>query len=377
LKDHSVKLSGVTKVFEDEFTAVDRVFLSIEQGEFFSLLGPSGCGKTTILRMIAGFEDPTSGVIYLNGRDISSTPPHRREVNTIFQNYALFPHLTVFENIAFSLRLQKKAEKEVKNEVGKMVELSRLFGQENKYPHQLSGGQKQRVAIARALVNKPSVLLLDEPLAALDAKLRQHMLVELDNIHDEVGITFIYVTHDQNEAMSISDHLAVMNEGKVVQKGDPIEVYESPRNAFVANFIGETNFFVGEVVEAQGEYLLLRTTAFGDIWCYMDREVAVGTRIEVSLRPEKVKISKTHPRGDHKLRLNILEGTVDETIYLGNHTKYTVRTRESYMKSFKQHARYLLDEEIIEWKDRVYVWWFADDSYLLQETGGIKPDEQE
>ncbi|HNU24034.1 MAG TPA: spermidine/putrescine ABC transporter ATP-binding protein, partial [Mesotoga sp.] len=237
MKEYSVVLSNVTKVFDNSFTAVDNVSLKIEQGEFFSLLGPSGCGKTTILRMIAGFEDPTSGNITLNGKNIIGTPPNEREVNTVFQNYALFPHLSVFENIAFSLRLRKEPENEIRRKVKEMIDLTRLNGHVEKMPSQLSGGQKQRVAIARALVGNPAVLLLDEPLAALDAKLRQHMLVELDTIHDEVGITFIYVTHDQSEAMSISDHVAVMNDGEIIQLGTPFEVYESPVNAFVANFI--------------------------------------------------------------------------------------------------------------------------------------------
>ncbi|HNR80608.1 MAG TPA: ABC transporter ATP-binding protein, partial [Mesotoga infera] len=295
MKDYSVVLTNVTKIFDNEFTAVDNVSLKIEQGEFFSLLGPSGCGKTTILRMIAGFEDPTSGSIMLNGKNIIGTPPNEREVNTVFQNYALFPHLNVFENIAFSLRLRKEKEEEIRQKVMNMIDLTRLNGHVEKMPSQLSGGQKQRVAIARALVGKPTVLLLDEPLAALDAKLRQHMLVELDTIHDEVGITFIYVTHDQSEAMSISDHVAVMNEGEIIQYGTPFEVYESPVNAFVANFIGETNFFTGTVEKVEEEYFMLDTGRFGKIWFYKDMEVKIGQEIQVSLRPEKVKVTKEKP----------------------------------------------------------------------------------
>lgn len=375
MKEFSVVLSKVTKVFEDDFTAVDNVTLQIESGEFFSLLGPSGCGKTTILRMIAGFEDPTSGNITLNGKNIIGVPPNEREVNTVFQNYALFPHLNVFENIAFSLRLKKMKENEVRRKVLEMIDLTRLGGHVEKMPSQLSGGQKQRVAIARALVSSPTVLLLDEPLAALDAKLRQHMLVELDTIHDEVGITFIYVTHDQNEAISISDHVAVMNEGEIVQYGTPFEVYESPVNAFVANFIGETNFFIGFVKEIEGEYFSLETVRFGLIWFYKDIEVAVGQKIQVSLRPEKVKITKDRPDFPAGVKINILEGTVDEAIYLGSQTKYTVAVGEHYLQAFKQHARYLLDEVIISWKDKVCLWWFADDSYVLRKTGGVPLEE--
>jgi spermidine/putrescine transport system ATP-binding protein len=377
LKKFSVQLNSVTKIFDEDFVAVDDVSLNIEQGEFFSLLGPSGCGKTTILRMIGGFEDPTSGSISLNGKDILGIPPNKREVNTIFQNYALFPNMTVYENIAFSLRLKKISEKEIKTKVMEMVNLTRLNGHENKKTNQLSGGQKQRVAIARALINKPTVLLLDEPLAALDAKLRQHMLVELDNIHEEVGITFLYVTHDQSEAMSISDHLAVMNEGNVIQMGTPVEVYESPVNPFVANFIGETNFFSGvvkeiKIREGKDKYIILQTERFGEITCFMDREVKIGTQIQVSLRPEKIKISRSKPKIPENAMINCLNGKVEEAIYLGNQTKFTVDINGKYMKTFKQHIRYLLDEKMIEWKDDVYIWWFADDSYLLDETGGIK-----
>jgi spermidine/putrescine transport system ATP-binding protein len=375
LKDYSVVLTNVTKIFDNEFTAVDNVSLKIEQGEFFSLLGPSGCGKTTILRMIAGFEDPTSGTIMLNGKNIIGTPPNEREVNTVFQNYALFPHLNVFENIAFSLRLRKEKEEEIRQKVMNMIDLTRLNGHVEKMPSQLSGGQKQRVAIARALVGKPTVLLLDEPLAALDAKLRQHMLVELDTIHDEVGITFIYVTHDQSEAMSISDHVAVMNEGEIIQYGTPFEVYESPVNAFVANFIGETNFFTGTVEKVEEEYFMLDTGRFGKIWFYKDMEVKIGQVIQVSLRPEKVKVTKEKPITPQGIKINILEGTVDETIYLGSQTKYTIAVGNHYLQAFKQHVRYLLDEVIITWKDRVYVWWFADDSYVLREPGGVSIEE--
>ena len=375
MKDYSVVLTNVTKIFDNEFTAVDNVSLKIEQGEFFSLLGPSGCGKTTILRMIAGFEDPTSGNITLNGKNIIGTPPNEREGNTVFQNYALFPHLSVFENIAFSLRLRKEKEGEIRRKVMNMIDLTRLNGHVEKMPSQLSGGQKQRVAIARALVGKPTVLLLDEPLAALDAKLRQHMLVELDTIHDEVGITFIYVTHDQSEAMSISDHVAVMNEGEIIQYGTPFEVYESPVNAFVANFIGETNFFTGTVEKVEEEYFMLDTGRFGKIWFYKDMEVKIGQEIQVSLRPEKVKVTKEKPIAPQGVKINILEGIVDETIYLGSQTKYTVAVGDHYLQAFKQHVRYLLDEVIITWKDRVYVWWFADDSYVLREPGGVPVEE--
>ena len=229
--------------------AVDGVSLEIKRGEFFSLLGPSGCGKTTLLRIAAGFEQPDKGQVLLDGEDITKLPPNKRKVNTIFQSYALFPHLTVWDNIAFGLNMAKRPKKEIDEEVERMLHLIQMDDQAHKKPTQLSGGQKQRVAVARALINQPQVLLLDEPLAALDLKLRQRMLIELDLIHDEVGITFLYVTHDQGEAMSLSDRIAVMDTGRIEQIGTPAEIYEAPRTSFVAAFIGDTNFLEGKVAE--------------------------------------------------------------------------------------------------------------------------------
>ena len=247
----TLRFENVTKRY-GQFTAVDRVTLEIEHGMTFSLLGPSGCGKTTLLRMAAGFEKPDEGRVLLDGVDITHLPPDQRPVNTVFQNYALFPHLTVRENVAFGLRIAKRPKAEIDSEVARMLALVDLTDHAGKMPNKLSGGQKQRVGIARALANKPRVLLLDEPLAALDLKLRQRLIVELDAIHDEVGITFLYVTHDQGEAMSISDTIAVMNKGRIEQIGKPTEIYEAPRSSFVAAFIGDTNFLEGKVTESMG-----------------------------------------------------------------------------------------------------------------------------
>jgi spermidine/putrescine transport system ATP-binding protein len=274
------------------------VSLEIKKGEFFSLLGPSGCGKTTLLRIIAGFEHPDEGSLTLDGNNVLSLPPNKRHTNTVFQNYALFPHLSVYENVAFSPRLKKLSESEIKTKVEQYLNLVRLEGHADKKPNQLSGGQKQRVAIARALINEPRVLLLDEPLSALDAKLRQHMLIELDRIHDEIGITFIYVTHDQQEALSVSDRLAVMNLGDILQIGTPHEIYESPSKDFVARFIGETNLFDGVITSVEKvkinensdemEYLAeVEIPELGKIKVTDIDEVKVGHRVSFTIRPEQ------------------------------------------------------------------------------------------
>ena len=242
VKGCDITIENVSKSF-GTFHALDDVSVSIQKGEFFSLLGPSGCGKTTLLRIIAGFESPDAGIVAFDGRNILGIEANQRQSNTVFQNYALVPHLSVYENIAFPLRLKKLSSAEIDRRVMEYTHLVQLEGHVQKKPNQLSGGQKQRVAIARALINEPSVLLLDEPLSALDAKLRSNLLIELDSIHDKIGITFIYVTHDQSEALSVSDRIAVMNQGKVLQIGTPYEIYESPATQFVAKFIGETNLF--------------------------------------------------------------------------------------------------------------------------------------
>ncbi|MCX6348660.1 MAG: ABC transporter ATP-binding protein [Candidatus Aureabacteria bacterium] len=359
-----LNFDNVSKRF-GQVQAVDGVTLSIEKGVIFSLLGPSGCGKTTLLRMAAGFEYPDTGRIILDGEDITDLPPNERKVNTIFQNYALFPHLSVRENIAFGLKVAKRPKQYVNEEVERMLALIQMGDQAEKKPEQLSGGQKQRVAIARALILKPQVLLLDEPLAALDLKLRQRMLIELDEIHDEVGITFVYVTHDQTEAMSISDQIAVMNLGKVDQIGTPVEIYESPRSGFVAAFIGDTNFFEGRVSElATFEHSRLRIEGFPDLVCFNDKHIAPGNPVFLSVRPEKIRISRDLPLPDPLE--NIVPGKVDEVIYLGDQTKYWVRSDDYRIAVTQPHSRFFLDEKPIRWKDNVYISWHADDGFMLE-----------
>jgi len=344
--------------------AVDGVSLGIKKGEFFSLLGPSGCGKTTMLRLAAGFEYPDAGRIVLDGQDITDLPPNKRKVNTIFQSYALFPHLTVWENIAFGLRIAKRSKKDRETEVEAMLRLIRMGDQADKKPDQLSGGQKQRVAIARALINKPQVLLLDEPLAALDLKLRQRMLMELDMIHDQVGITFLYVTHDQGEAMSLSDRIAVMDSGRIEQVGSPAEIYEAPRTSFVAAFIGDTNFLEGEVTDLfEGEYCQVKVVDIPGVICFNDKSMKPGNPVYLSIRPEKIHISRDRPEESH-LR-NIVPAVVEDMIYLGSTTKYWVRTHGLRIQVLRQHFRFFLDEKPIRWNDDVWIWWHGDDGFML------------
>ncbi len=363
-----LEVRGVSKRF-GAVRAVDAVSLGLRKGEFFSLLGPSGCGKTTMLRLAAGFEEPDAGRVLLDGRDITDLPPDKRKVNTIFQSYALFPHLTVRDNIAFGLTVAKRPKAEVRAEVDRMLELIRMTDQAAKKPDQLSGGQKQRVAVARALVNKPDVLLLDEPLAALDLKLRQTMLMELDLIHDQVGITFLYVTHDQAEAMSLSDRIAVMDGGRVAQIGTPAEIYESPRTGFVAAFIGDTNFLEGRVVDRpERDYCRVAVEGWPLLVCFNDKDIPAGQPVTLSVRPEKVHIS--HDRPADKPLHNLLGAVVEDVIYLGANTKYWVRAGSVRVQVLRQHDRYFLDEKPIRWNDPCWIRWHADDGFMLDRVRG-------
>ncbi len=364
-----IRLENLSKRFGD-FTAVNNVSLTIKDGELFSFLGPSGCGKTTILRMIAGFETPTSGRIFIENQDITELPPYKRQVNTIFQNYSLFPHMSIFENVAFGLRIKKIPDKEVNEKVHDMLKLVQMSEHKEKYPAQISGGQKQRIAIARALINQPKVLLLDEPVAALDLKLRQHMIIELMNIHDLVGITFIYVTHDQGEAMSVSDRMAIINKGEIVQTGQPDNIYERPNSIFSAYFIGDTNLIPGSVVgieddfiEVKTEFVLNEENINVDSAC--SHKVDLNEKVTLSLRPEKIAISRQMPKTQSDF--NIIKGKIEDILYLGTHTQYIVKVGNFRFRVFSQHKRVYFDDTALDWEEEVYLFWHDTDTYVIRE----------
>ncbi len=367
-----LRFENITKKYGQN-TVLEDVSFSINAGEVFSLLGPSGCGKTTLLRICGGFEPCDSGRVVLDGVDITDQPPNERAVRTVFQNYALFPHMTVWDNVAFGLKATGVDPKTIKEEVPKYLELVQLSGFENRKPGQLSGGQRQRVAIARALINKPKVLLLDEPLAALDLKLRQRMLIELDTLHDNVGITFIFVTHDQLEAMSISDHIAVLKSGKIKQIGTPTELYEAPKSSFVAAFIGDTNFFEGTVTNLDGDYCDLQIEDFPLLHLYNDKNVKEGALVHISIRPEKFSVYATKPEKTNP-KTNLLFGKVEEVIYLGAHTRYWIRVQDWRISVIKQHYGYALDERSIKWGDPVWLSFEADNAYMLDQY--LEDDEE-
>jgi spermidine/putrescine transport system ATP-binding protein len=328
-----VLISHVTKRF-DTVTAVDAMDLSIERGEFYSLLGPSGCGKTTTLRMIAGFEQPTEGEIFLAGQPIAGVPPYHRNVNTVFQHYALFPHMDVAQNVGYGLRQRKVAKKEEERRVAETLDLVRLSGYGRRRTWEMSGGQQQRVALARALVNRPTVLLLDEPLGALDLKLRKEMQLELKALQREVGITFVYVTHDQEEALTMSDVIVVMRDGRIQQQGDPTVLYEHPVNRFVADFIGTSNFFDAVVVEPADDRgrITVRTgrglTMRGTLTDPETRPVA-GDAVTVATRPERLEVAPADDGGAGSDGMTRIRGRVQQGTYLGDQTEYRVQTEEA------------------------------------------------
>ena len=360
-----VKIQALTKTF-GSFTAVSGVDLDIYESELFSLLGGSGCGKSTLLRMLAGFDPPTSGSIFIDGVDMAGIPPYQRPVNMMFQSYALFPHMTVEQNIAYGLKQDRVAKKEIAERVDNMLSIVELVAFAKRKPHQLSGGQRQRVALARALVKKPKVLLLDEPLGALDKRLREQTQFELMNIQEQLGITFIVVTHDQEEAMTLSTRIAVMDQGQFSQIGTPTDIYEYPETRFVANFIGNANMFEGRVVENGADYVIVKSIK-SNISFYIDHSAAVraNTAVWVALRPEKIMVSAAAPASlpEH----NFVAGIVDDIGYLGNFSIYKIRLQDGRIieithpnQSRPKHGRHL-----VEWEETVYLNWAAHSPVLL------------
>jgi len=343
LSEFAVELRDVVKTFKTpegtSLNAVDHVDMQIKNGEFFSMLGSSGCGKTTSLRMVAGFEWPTEGEVYIEGKAQGHTPPFQRPANTVFQSYALFQHMTIYQNIAFGLEMEKAPASEIKTRVGRVLEMVQLAGMERRFPKQLSGGQQQRIALARALVKLPNVLLLDEPLGALDLKLRKEMQLELKAIQQKVGITFIYVTHDQEEALTMSDRIAVMSKGKVLQIGKPVEIYERPNCKFVADFIGTSNFLEGKVKSLEGGKADVYVPALNaEVKGLVSGAVAVGDEAVISLRPEKIRLADKAV-----LSQNCFEGRIVSSVYIGSDTHLIVEVNGLRLKVWEQNKISSLD----------------------------------
>ena len=361
-----LRIEGVAKTF-GTFRAVDGVSLDIKAGEFFALLGPSGCGKTTLLRMLAGFEAPDEGRILLGGKDIAQALPHERPVNMMFQNYALFPHLSVRDNIAFGLKRAGMARADIATRVAEMVALVKLEGLEKRKPDQLSGGQRQRVALARALARRPQLLLLDEPLAALDKKLRENTQAELMELQRRLGMTFIVVTHDQEEAMTMASRIGVMKAGKLVQVAKPRELYEAPRSRWIAEFVGDINLFDGESKLRDGHRLVIGTRDAGALVVAEPREPVGAGKLAVAIRPEKVKLSRRGPASEagHQLAINRLDGVIADICYLGGTTTYKVKLDSGgvLQASVANSAR--LDVDAYSLNQHVVAWFSPDDCMVL------------
>jgi putrescine transport system ATP-binding protein len=348
-----VRIDRITKKF-GEFVAVDDVSLNIYQKEIFCLLGASGCGKTTLLRMLAGFERPTAGRIFIDGTDMTELPPYERPVNMMFQSYALFPHMTVEQNVAFGLKQDKIARPEIAKRVTEMLEMVKLGQFAKRKPHQLSGGQRQRVALARALVKKPKLLLLDEPLAALDKKLREHTQFELINIQETLGVTFIVVTHDQEEAMTLSSRIGLMDHGEIVQVGTPTEIYEYPNSRFVSEFIGSVNVFEGWLTEDEPSYVRIKSDEL-EAPIFVDHGVssAPGATVWAAIRPEKIHMSREKPdRSD-----NWTEATVRDIAYMGDLSIYLLRLPSGKIVRVTQPNVYRRSDERVTWDEQVYLHW--------------------
>lgn len=356
-----VELRNVFKFFNQE-PAVNGIDLDVRQGEFFSILGPSGCGKTTTLRLIAGFEIADAGKVLIQGQSMTNVPPYRRPVNTVFQSYALFNHLNVWDNIAFGLRLKKIRKSQIEARVEEALKLVKMESLRSRFPNQLSGGQQQRVALARALVNRPTVVLLDEPLGALDLKLRKEMQVELSNLHKDLGLTFVMVTHDQEEALSLSDRIAVMNQGKIEQVGTPSQIYERPCTSFVADFIGDTNLFSGEIVAVDSSNVQISTKTGLSIVISRaeDTPSELSQAVVVSVRPEKIQLSLYPPN----LPANSFEGRLVNVMYLGTHVNYVVELTNGININVLQPNTFgtLPDRDT-----PIYAWWAENDCLAISQ----------
>ena len=358
-----IKLRGISKKF-DEFTAVDNVDLDIYKGELFSLLGGSGCGKTTLLRMLAGFETPSSGTIYIDGVDMTEVPPYARPINMMFQSYALFPHMTVEQNVAYGLKRDKIPKDEIKRRVEEILSMVELSDFVKRKPHQLSGGQRQRVALARALVKRPKVLLLDEPLGALDKRLREQTQFELINIQDQLGVTFVVVTHDQEEAMTLSTRMAMMDAGKFQQIGEPTEVYEYPESRLVANFIGSANMFEGRVTQSDVGHVVVTSKEL-DVEFYTNHPMSIieGTKVWVAVRPEKITLSKTSLDAS----TNQLKGVVVDIGYHGKTSTYRIRINNDQIieVSVPSQKRPRGERHSIDWDEEIYLNWDQSSAVVL------------
>ncbi|MBZ8118010.1 ABC transporter ATP-binding protein [Roseovarius sp. LXJ103] len=356
-----IEFKGVTKRFGD-FTAIDNQTFDIYEKEFFALLGPSGCGKTTMMRMLAGFETPTSGKILLSGQDIAPIPPNKRAVNMMFQSYALFPHLSVWENIAFGLKRGTMPKDEIAARVEQMLKLTRLEKFAQRKPHQISGGQRQRVALARSLAKAPKLLLLDEPLGALDAKLRQDTQFELMDIQEKTGTTFVIVTHDQEEAMTVASRVAVMDDGRIIQADTPAHIYEMPGSVYVADFIGEVTILEGRASKAKGGYSIAFAEGQPDLFAASGLDLTQGQTAHLAIRPEKVMISKDRPEGVR----NALEGKILDIAYLGNLSTYHVQLATGQIIKAQTANTRRLANRPFTWEDRVWVSWTDTAAVLLE-----------
>ena len=357
-----VRIENVTKRFGD-FVAVDNVSLSVFKGEIFCLLGGSGCGKTTLLRMLAGFEAPTSGRIFIDGQDMADTLPFERPVNMMFQSYALFPHMTVEKNVAFGLEQEKLSRKEIDQRVADMLDIVKLSELGRRKPHQLSGGQRQRVALARALVKRPKLLLLDEPLAALDKKLREATQFELINLQEKLGVTFVVVTHDQEEAMTLASRIGVMDRGEIVQVGTPTEIYEYPTSKFVADFIGSVNMFEGRLIEDKSNYVRIQSPELSSA-IYVDHGIssAPGAMVWAAIRPEKIEIRREEPSGQD----NRARGVVRDIAYMGDMSIYLVKIDSGKLvRVTMPNSVRLDDDERISWEETVWLSWDPSSPVVL------------